>query len=596
MRKALVNFEDIFFFCSALATFIVLSATILLRPHLHIHNSRIQYGLDHLTTALIYIFLFIVLVGFLRNYLSRINRLEMLTTPVSIGALIAIFSVFWLPVLLAGGFVQDDWMLLSAASIRKIIYHHPIYSWYSLDTVDGNFRPLGTVLYFSYMLKFFGLNAIAFLSGNFMVSLSGSILAFFIVRELGYSSIAGMTASILYMSRGMIYTPIAWASALGDGIVILLCGLTALAVLRASKSQGIHAILYHLLAWCLFFVATLAKQSAFAMPLIIALLILVRPGAVPSMARGRRIQHAVIAFLIYSATASFVFLHAKALLQTKTPYPIALTLRGAMQAFSYVTWYFFVIQFPDAYKAANELPVVIGIMIVAGVSVLIWRTPQALGPRPRDIAFAVLAALASISMFTILPTRGAAYYGSMAAFWVSIGLGIALTRYGAVRSGNLAARICCFAFCLVVISGFFNIRIMQTGLIPSGGYIWGTYGMSRERSEYEKLATLLAQSPQIDALVFVDGSGIPSYRPAMALLADPNIRRIMVYDSGQNAYFGNDLQGNSPKNQFSALNDARAYNWKERISHIDATQEIAGGKTLWIGPNLDRIMIPPAAR
>ena len=71
----------------------------------------------------------------------------------------------------------------------------------------------------------------------------------------------------------MIYTIVAWSAAVGDGIVILLCGLTVLAVLRANKHRGLAALLYHLLAWASFLMATLSKQSSFTIPLIVFLLV-----------------------------------------------------------------------------------------------------------------------------------------------------------------------------------------------------------------------------------------------------------------------------------------------------------------------------------
>lgn len=253
--------EDGFFLSASLLSLLVCAATFFLRNHLLFHNERIQYGVGHLPFALFATALFIALVGLARPLLSRISGLANWPTPYFLAVLAIVFALCWLPVWLAGGFVQDDWLLLAAASIRKIIFLHPAYSWYALDSVDGNFRPLGTTLYFGYMLKWFGLAARAFTFGPFLLTLLGNLVAFAIVRELGYSRVAAAAASLLFMTRGLLYTVAAWAAALGDGIAILFCGLTYLFLLKANKQHGSTALYYHLFAWLFFCVAILGKRA-----------------------------------------------------------------------------------------------------------------------------------------------------------------------------------------------------------------------------------------------------------------------------------------------------------------------------------------------
>jgi hypothetical protein len=556
-------------------------ATLLLHSHLHFHNPRIQYGIGHLPEALLLTALFTALAAFLFTSLSKSASIEGKPTSHFVTFLVLAFFFCWVPVLLRGRFVQDDWMVVAAATIRKIIYFHPGYAWFSLDTVNGNFRPLVTTLYFGYMLKLFGLHAFALLCGNFVVNLLGSVVAFFVVRELGYSKVAGAVASLLYMTRGLNYTLVAWACALGDGIVILLGGLIVIGILRANKREGLVSFAYRVLAWMLFVIATFAKQSSFSIPLIVALLVLLRPGqtALPSL--SRRIAHAFLSLTVYSIPAAIIFFHARSLLQ-KVPYPISLTLSGFTQLLDYITWYFIGFELPGKYRVFNLLTTAIGAAILIGLIILIRRIPTLLGRRPRDIVFLLLSSLAAISLYIVLPTRTVAYYGAMSAFWVSIAIGIAVTQLGGMSDKNSSTRNAYLALYLIVMLGFFDVRVKQAGLISSGGYIWGTYGMDREKNNYDQISKILASSPTKDTLVMVN---FPSYLPAyqsMALIADPSLRRILLYDGMTKTYLVNNLEGFRPKDDISALSDVQAYWWNIPIDSAKAAKIEAQSQAAWM--------------
>lgn len=591
MHKNRAEFENVFFACAAAICTLLAAAFAILRPQFRGANGRIGYAFDHLAVLLLETAIFLAFVGLLRPFLAKSRRLNARPYWHYCFILATVFCIFWLPVLLDGGFIADDWLLLAAASIRKIVYLHPSLSWYTLDSVDGNFRPLGTVLYVGYMLKTFGLSPVAFLTGNLLVNFAASLVAFFVVRELGYSHVAASAAAILYISRDIAFTLNAWVAALGDGVSILLCGLTTLAILRATKLRGAAAVLCHLLAWTFFVFATLAKQSSFVVPLIVALLLLIRPGDVSFVPMARRLWMAASLFLVYSATVAFVFFHAKKLFNTKDPYPIHLTFSGFVHVFSYATWYFI----PDIYRRAPMLPAVAGLAIVLTSALFVLRVPGALGRRPRDVGFAVLAAAASVSLFVVLPSRSAPYYGAMSAFWLSIALGIVLTRFGTVQRDNLAARYSCFIFCLLIAVGFFTIQLKRIGLIPSGGYIAGPFEADQERVEYVEISQLLADSSQKDTLVLADCPESPRYYASMALLADPKITRILVYDSHQRTYLSNDLNGERPKDERSALQDVKAFNWNIPVPASEAINETADAGTLWLTFNQGNLVRLPSA-
>lgn len=595
MRKTRVLSEGSFFTFLASSCLVSSALILLLRQHLHSANPRVLYGLNHVPGALAAGGVFVIILSFLYRKLITSSQLRPIRTLHCIIILAIAFCIYWGPVVLLGGFVQDDWRLLAASSIRSILYMHPTYSLFTLDTVDGNFRPLGTALYFGYMLKVFGVCPLAFLTGNFLVNLSSCIVVYLITRELGYPRLTAMAASLLYMSRGINYTLNAWACAIGDGVSILLCGVAALLVLRASRLKGSAVLLFHLLAWCLFACATLAKQSSFAFPFIVGILIFVAPGKNEAVKGTKRLFNAIAAFSVYSATAAIVYFHAKALAQGVTPYAVQLSVRGFSNLFSYVTWYFYLIVFPNTYTVANLLPIFLGVAIVFSLALLFYRLRGKLGSRPRDIAFLLLASMFSIGMFALLPTRNAPYYGSMFAFWISIAIAICLTSFGKWQKDNPRARVCCFVFFLLIVSGFVDIRLKQTGLFPSGGYIWGTYGMDHEMSENRQLSELLKQSPQHDTLVYVssNNNGIVNNYISMALLNDPNIQRIYVYDRVNHLYFSNSLLGARPKNDFGALTSPQAYSWDVPVTASEFRASVSCMQSVWVELSEARMNVVP---
>lgn len=556
-------------------------AMLLLRSHLHFHNPRLQYGMLHLPEAFFLTALFAAQAGYLFVRASKSPAIEESSASSFLLLLVVAFFFCWLPILIRGGFVQDDWMVVAAAMTRKIIFLHPIFAWFSLDTVNGNFRPLVTTLYFGYMLKIFGLHAFALLCGNFIVNLLGSIVAFFVVRELGYSKTAGAIASLLYMTRGLNYTLNAWACALGDGIVILLGGLIALGILRANRRTGLASFTLHALAWTLFVIALFAKQSAFTLPLIVVLLVLLRPGQIGLPSLRRRIGQTILVLIAYSVPTLVIFFHARSLLRT-VPYPISLTPNGFAQLLGYITWYFIGFEVPGPNRIIDILTLVIGAAILVSVALLVWRLPAVLGKRPRDMVFLVAASLASISLYIVLPTRTVAYYGAMSAFWLSIAIGIAISQLEGVADNKPSARNAYIALYLIVILGFFDIRVKQTGLISSGGYIWGTYGMDREKIIYDQISKSLASASGDHTLIMVDfPASAPGY-VSMALIADPGLQRILCYDSKTKSYFANDLSGFRPKDDVSALSDVQAYWWNLPLDSEQATKVAAQRNAAWI--------------
>jgi hypothetical protein len=593
VQKIFRSLENVFFLSVAIGLLLASVAAGFIRTHIHFHKDRVQYGMEHLPAALFMAFLFVVLVGVLRIVLSRNVNWEDKPGFYYLAAIIAAFCIVWVPIELNCNFVRDDWMLLSATVIRKVLFTHPTFAWHTLDSIDGNFRPLGTALYLGVMLKLFGMHLSEYFAGTFLVNLMGCLVAFFIVRELGYSKVAGAAASILYMTRDMAYTEYIWISAISDALSILLCGVTVLALLKASKRRGGAAVVYHVVAWVSFFAAGLSKQTAFAIPAIAALLLLLRPGTENILPLRRRVISAFAALLIYGATAGVIFFHAKALLESKTPYPMSLNFYGLAGSFSYIVWFFAPLDFAGKYKTLSLFFPLIGLAVVIGVVELTRRVPRIAGPRPKDLVFVLLAAVACLGLLFPLGGRVAPYYGAMFAFWLSIAFGIALTRFEDARPENRPGRIACFVFCLMVMTGFLAIHLKQTALIPSGGYVWGTYGMDLDRARRANLSKLFAASPSTDTLVLADFPEYPSPYASMAMLDAPQIKQILIYNSASKTFLDNGHRGHIPMDGYSALNDVQAYTWNLPISSLEAHGILSNGQTLWVEFGNEKIISEP---
>ncbi len=584
-----IGLEEIAFGCAGLTMLAAAGAAVMVRRRVQQGelsglNPRMQYGFEHLPGALIAALLFLALVAMTRGWLVRERRWSELPVWYFAAAVGGCFCLFWLPAVLAGGFDKDDWMLLGAASVRKILAGRPWLAWDALDSVDGNFRPLGTVLYIGVMLRHFGVWARPFLLGLFAVNLLGSLTAFAVARALRYSRVAAAAGAMLYSSRSEIYPIVTWTCALGDALVILLCGLMVPALLVAIRRRGWTAAALHVAAWGCFCLATLAKQSAFAAPLLVGLVLWLRPGTTGTLPLARRLRAAALGVAVYGATATVPFFHAKRLLAGPPPYPLGFSFDALLRVFGYATWYVGSFEFPVKYAGLQTLPNWLGIAVACGVLAAIRRVPRLLGERPRDVVFCLLAGVASVSLFAVLPARVAPYYGSMAAFWVSIGLGIALTRFGWASAENRAGRVCCFVFSAMVAGGFLDVRLKQTGLISSGGYTWGASEVGQAQTIYngiaDGIARELSREPGTEVLVLEDMPNYDGYFAGMAMTADPGLKRILTYRTATGRYLVNDRAGELPADDLAGLRDPRAYNWNVTMEGAEAERLSASERVL----------------
>jgi hypothetical protein len=573
--------KALFFLIAISAAFAAVLARVA-EAHLHLSNPRLEYGLLHLPAAFLQIAIFAAGLGLVYSWFLRRGSFAGVPSHWLVLGIVALFAIVWLPVTFQGGFAQDDWMLLSAASVRKVLYAHPLASFNTLDTVDGNYRPLGTVLYVGYALRWFGLHPFPFLLGNFFVGLICVLLVFAFMRELRQTPAIAAAAAVLFLSRDLIYTPIAWLCALGDSLAIFGSGLSILLLLRALRSRGVVGWLCHFSAWVCFAIALFAKQSAFAVPLIAVLAILICPAAEGPLGNWKkRLPFAALVGGVYGATVLVVFRHAVHLLDHKTPYPITLSPLVLKIALSHVTWFFLPIDFPDAHPFARLLVPALGLLILIGAVSVLRRRPDLLGPQPKLVAFLLAAGFASISLFLLLPNRSAAYYGSMAAFWICMAVAIVFGNIERTSSRTPSSHLGAWLVCLFVLSGYSFVRLKQTGLLPSGGYTWGTYNMADNMQEFTFLREALQHKPDTETLVLVGEPSAGKEQANMAILAKPSLKRILSFDP-KSGFKVNDHQGRLPQDGQDNLHDVDAYHWTIPLDDGDASAMLAGTHALWI--------------
>ena len=580
-----------FFLVSALS---LLSAALssLLTAHKHLANPRVDYGVHHLPQALLQIAVFAAAMGLAYRWLSR-KDVKSFPTRWLIPALILLYAVVWLPVTLNAGFAQDDWMLIAAATVRKMLLAHPFQAFNALDTVDGNYRPLGTVLYAGYFVQWFGVHPLPFVLGNFFMGLACVLLVFAIMRELGQSAYIAAAASALFLSRDLLYAPIAWFCALGDSMAILGSGLSILFLLRSLRSRGATLWLYLIASWLSFAISLFAKQSAFATPLIAALAVLLQPNQASEKDWKKRLPLAALIGILYTATLLPVYHHAVQLFHDKTPYPIQLSLLSVGSFFSYITWYFLPIALPDTFSKAHLIIPVTGLLILIALVRLHRRSPGLLGNQPKLIVFLLGAAFASLSLFLILPTRTAPYYGSMAAFWISMVFAIALSNLDIDYLKQGSRPVGAFLLCLLVLGGYSFVRLKQTGLPPSGGYIWGTYSMDRENNMFATIHRILQDSPETQVVVYVGCTSADKNRPDMTLVANPSLQRILCF-SPTDGFMENGHQGRLPENTVDDLIDVQAYHWNIPLNMEEATSILADSKSIWVTAENNKMRELPA--
>ena len=152
-------------------------------------------------------------------------------------------------------FTPDDIVSLSRAA--------------GLEPTPLTFRPLSAVLASRIEYATFGLAPLGYHAVNFMLHLVNVVGVYALALRLSGRSGLAQAASILFATSGIAFTPLHWASGIGD---LLACGLLLGATLLHLQARSSGRPTFRWAAALVAFAAALAKETAIAWPLVIAAL------------------------------------------------------------------------------------------------------------------------------------------------------------------------------------------------------------------------------------------------------------------------------------------------------------------------------------
>jgi small basic protein len=459
-------------------------------------------------------------------------------------------ALLWVPLVHASRFSADDWFLAAAATVRTSLAMRPWLSWYALDTVDGNFRPLGTVVYLNH-----GFSVLGFYAGFLVCALAATLL-YFIARKLGATGQLALCAALIFGSRDLLYGPVAWLCSLGDDLVLASGAGCVLLLLRSLHVAPRRAVLCHLGAFACLVVALLSKQSSYCIPLLALSTLTLRPGQERPASTQQQWAVALVTTTVYLATTVGVFHHASLLSRVgSTPYPIVFTADGLGYLLRSVLWFFgpFDLQIIPGFMTIETT---LGFAILALLGWIGWRRRGRTGLGKRAMLFCVLAALVSIALFLFLPSRRVPYYADFAALWVAIPVAALCLGPESIAKGGRGLTM---VVALVVLGGT-SIQLKRTALIPSGTYLGGTYGMDAEKAESDAVRQQLRDHPHAETVVVRDNSPDSVY-PAMICIWSREVRRVYVFRPRTNEWLVNSLDGRVPQDTPEIWTDVGAFHW-----------------------------------
>ena len=221
------------------------------------------------------------------------------------------------------------------------------------------------------------------------------------------------------------------------------------------------------------------------------------------------------------------------------------------------------------------------------------RRSRAWAAHRRVLGFLFAAAAISLSLLAFLPTVVAPYYGALAALWISTGVGILLTGPD-LESARLPpwAPV---ALAAMVLSGFVEVRIKQTGLLPSGGFQWGTMTAEREADIRRWTLRSLASHAGPRTVVLVDYPYLPAFYAAMILRQDPAVDHVYAYSSGTGGMLTNSLDRVPPPDDSAHLREAMSYHWEFPVAAEQERAILHSPDSLALILRGDHVSVVPAS-
>jgi hypothetical protein len=319
-------------------------------------------------------------------------------------------------------FLFDDYVHLSNASsesfsgmLRRVLFDHP-------SGGDMFFRPLG---YVSYWINFrwAGFSPALWHAYGLALHVANTLLVFFLCRKLFIALLPVLTASLLFALHGSHVEAVCWLAAQFD---LLATMFVLLALLFALEERPFLVTICSALACC-------SKESAYALPMLIACLAFFRP----------KEQRRILWNSIWSGTACCaVFLYRWWYLRGMGGYQSAFGgfhLASLAQAMFFRIWSFLFVPLNWSYWPSAWL--IAPLSFVIGISLLSRVNRARLSA---SLAFTICAALPVFALLLI----GSNMSGARVLYLPSVGMALmwAVVADGVKRADVLCGALACFQF------------------------------------------------------------------------------------------------------------------------------------------------------
>jgi hypothetical protein len=280
----------------------------------------------------------------------------------------AVVAAFW-PIL-SMPLVTDDYIHMRQTSAG--LAPSPVESLTQASGGPRFFRPAGAALYWMEW-RLWGAAAMPRHALDLLLHAASSLLFLVLVRRVGLAFPFDLLAALLYGLNGIRPEVVAWPGARFDALVLLFSLAAALAVLRAYERRSRLAMAGSLLATAM---ACLSKESAFVLPLLLALLL------------GRRARTKAGLRLVGGnlAVAAGVFVWRWLVLKGIGGYwgqddgvPTVLQFRGLTLVKTFLARIWGILWFPVNWSRPVEPWLMVGFLLGIGASLLLLKARPSQG-------------------------------------------------------------------------------------------------------------------------------------------------------------------------------------------------------------------------
>ncbi|MBI5116218.1 hypothetical protein HZA56_07060 [Candidatus Poribacteria bacterium] len=217
---------------------------------------------------------------------------DSLGVPALLALLLLLCLLLYLPSL-SYFFAQDDFYFLSRASQNRVEGFAAM-----LKPFGPFYRPLSTSMYFTAMLKLFGLWPLPYHIFNLILFCANALAVYYLGAMIFRDRAKGFVTALFYLTRGVHFETVSWVSGIQDSLMTLFTVLSMVAYLACSQKTGLR----FLLSMGFFLLALLSKETALVFPLI-----LVAYEVILNRDKANIRRYAMLLPLIFLAGAFLVF-------------------------------------------------------------------------------------------------------------------------------------------------------------------------------------------------------------------------------------------------------------------------------------------------